>query len=136
MIDSRLTDTSFFVIKNENLTLLLKNDSRFFWVMAVINDPNVSEIFDLNAMDYTNFMNDVAHVAKFIKHYTHADKMNIESIGNVVPQLHVHIIARHYDDECWPKPVWGLETPPQPYKDKNAKHHIKALQSIFERSQC
>ena len=62
------------------------------------------------------------HVARALKEVTKCDKLNIAALGNVVPQLHVHVIARFRSDAAWPKPVWGV-APPRPY-DREELHHF------------
>jgi diadenosine tetraphosphate (Ap4A) HIT family hydrolase len=65
------------------------------------------EIFDLDDQDQTDLMNETALLAGVLKDVTRCDKINVAAIGNVVAQLHVHIVARRQGDPAWPKPVWG-----------------------------
>jgi diadenosine tetraphosphate (Ap4A) HIT family hydrolase len=58
-------------------------------------------------------MGEIVKVSALLKNVTHCDKINVGAIGNVVPQLHVHIVARRKDDPLWPKPVWGIAQPRQ-----------------------
>ena len=72
------------------------------------------EIYDLSEDDYALVMNEVRLVTQKFAEYTKADKMNVAALGNVVPQLHIHIIARFKNDKAWPNPVWG-KLPESPY---------------------
>jgi diadenosine tetraphosphate (Ap4A) HIT family hydrolase len=67
----------------------------------------VTEIIDLNIVDQSELLHEVSQVARALKSVTACDKLNIAAIGNVVAQLHVHIVARRRTDAAWPKPVWG-----------------------------
>jgi diadenosine tetraphosphate (Ap4A) HIT family hydrolase len=76
-------------------------------------------------MDYPLIMDEVAYVHDALKAYCKPTKMNVGALGNMVPQLHIHIIARNEGDDCWPKPVWGHANA-KPY---TAKHLEKAIAS-------
>lgn len=87
--------------------LLLMNDARFPWVIAVPRREHIRELFELSAEDRAVLMEEVAQVASTLQDLSGAEKMNIAALGNQVPQLHVHIIARFAEDSAWPNPVWG-----------------------------
>jgi diadenosine tetraphosphate (Ap4A) HIT family hydrolase len=93
--------------------VLVMNDANFPWLILVPRRAGVSEIFDLGAEQATLF-NEVSLLSRVLKDVTQCDKLNMAAIGNVVPQLHVHIVARRKDDALWPKPVWGA-APPRAY---------------------
>ena len=86
--------------------LLAMNDANFPWLILVPRRAGVSEIIDLGA-EQTLLMDELALVSRALKDETRCDKLNVAAIGNVVPQLHIHIVARRKDDAAWPKPVWG-----------------------------
>ena len=71
----------------------------------------MTEIADLGADDAVQLTAEIAQVSRALKHVTGCDKLNIAAIGNIVPQLHVHIVARRKDDPLWPKPIWGVAPP-------------------------
>jgi len=87
--------------------LLVSNDATYPWLLLVPRRPGASEIIDLNAEDQQQLMTEIAVVSAALKAITDCDKLNVAAIGNVVPQLHVHVIARRRDDPAWPKPIWG-----------------------------
>jgi diadenosine tetraphosphate (Ap4A) HIT family hydrolase len=86
--------------------LLAMNDANFPWLIVVPRRVGVSEIIDLGD-EQGVLMNELALVSRALKDETRCDKLNVAAIGNVVPQLHIHIVARRKDDAAWPKPVWG-----------------------------
>ena len=92
--------------KVNNSLLLLHKNSLVPWFILV-PDTCENEIFKLPVSQQTSVNNEIMTIAAFVEKHFNADKMNIATIGNIVPQLHIHIIARFNDDYCWPKPVWG-----------------------------
>ena len=94
--------------------LLVSNDASYPWLLLVPRRPGVREIIDLDEKDQSQLMIEIAHTSRALKDMTACHKLNIAAIGNVVPQLHVHIVARRHDDPAWPKPVWGM-APAQAY---------------------
>ena len=90
--------------------VLAMNDANFPWLILVPRRAGVSEIFDLGAEQAT-LLNEISLVSRVLKDVTQCDKLNVAAIGNVVPQLHIHIVARRKDDALWPKPVWGAARP-------------------------
>ena len=93
--------------------VLVMNDANFPWLILVPRRAGVSEIFELGAEQAT-LLDEVSLASRALKEVTQCDKLNVAAIGNVVPQLHVHIVARRKDDVLWPKPVWGA-APPRAY---------------------
>lgn len=99
--------------------LLLLDDARYPWFVLVPRRTGVSEIFELNDDDQRQLWLESAQLSRFMKQAFHADKLNIGVLGNLVPQLHMHHIARFHTDPAWPGPVWG-HSEAEPY----AKHAI------------
>jgi diadenosine tetraphosphate (Ap4A) HIT family hydrolase len=93
--------------------VLAMNDANFPWLILVPRRMGVSEIFELGAEQAVLF-SEVSLASRALKDATQCDKLNVAAIGNVVPQLHIHIVARHKNDALWPKPVWGA-APPRAY---------------------
>jgi diadenosine tetraphosphate (Ap4A) HIT family hydrolase len=95
--------------------VLVMNDKRYAWIVLVPRRPDVSEIFDLDEAAQVTLIGEIARVSERIKHWARArgncDKVNIGTIGNLVPQLHVHVVARAKGDPAWPGTVWGVGTP-------------------------
>jgi diadenosine tetraphosphate (Ap4A) HIT family hydrolase len=88
----------------------LAKDSRWPWLILVPRRADVSEVFDLSADDQQQLWAEQVQVANALKKCTNATKINIAAIGNVVRQLHVHVVARFEGDANWPAPIWGYGT--------------------------
>jgi diadenosine tetraphosphate (Ap4A) HIT family hydrolase len=95
---------------------LLSRDANYPWLLLVPRRRGAVEIIDLDTADQAQLMVEMADAARALKALTACDKLNIAAIGNVVAQLHVHVIARKRDDAAWPKPVWNA-VPPLDYKE-------------------
>jgi diadenosine tetraphosphate (Ap4A) HIT family hydrolase len=91
--------------------VLVINDATFPWLLLVPRRRNVDEIIDLDEVEQAQLMTEIARVSRALKEVTGCDKLNVGALGNVVPQLHVHVIARRKGDAAWPKPVWGAAPP-------------------------
>src|SRR5262245_20613874 len=91
--------------------LRLMNDANYPWLLLVPRRPNTSEIADLDRAGRAQLMAEIAETSQALKAITGCDKINVASLGNVVAQLHVHVIARFRSDVAWPKPVWGAAAP-------------------------
>ena len=88
--------------------LLLLNDSRYPWCILVPRRPGVTEVYQLSEPDQIQLTRESSQLSRFLADSFHADKMNMGALGNLVPQLHIHHIARYRDDPAWPGPVWGV----------------------------
>nr|WP_256348434.1 HIT domain-containing protein [Pseudomonas reactans] len=97
--------------------LLLSNDSNYPWFILVPRINGISEVFQLDVVDQQRVWQETTALAQLLNEGWSADKMNIGALGNVVSQLHVHVIVRKRDDAAWPAPVWGKH-PAQPYTDE------------------
>ena len=87
--------------------VLVINDANYPWLLLVPRRAGAIEIVDLDEVAQAQLMTEIARVARALQDVTKPDKLNIAALGNVVPQLHVHIIARRRSDAAWPRPVWG-----------------------------
>jgi len=105
--------------------LLVMKDANFPWLILVPRRARVSEIIDLGA-EQSMLMDELALVSRALKDETRCDKLNVAAIGNVVPQLHIHIVARRKDDAAWPKPVWGA-VPRRAYEADAIERFIGAI---------
>ena len=88
-------------------TLLLMRDGNYPWLILVPRVAGAVEILDLRDADRARLWDEIERVAAALKAETGADKLNVAALGNVVSQLHVHVIARFHGDAAWPAPVWG-----------------------------
>lgn len=94
--------------------LLLMNDAHYPWFILVPRREEMVELFQLDAQDQRALWQETSELAETLKDTFGADKMNVAALGNVVSQLHVHVIVRRRNDAAWPAPVWGKH-PAQPY---------------------
>jgi diadenosine tetraphosphate (Ap4A) HIT family hydrolase len=94
--------------------VLIIKDANYPWLILVPRQVGVTEILDLGAAEQAQLMGEIARAGAALKEITACDKLNIAALGNVVPQLHVHVIARDKSDAAWPAPVWG-KAPPRAY---------------------
>jgi diadenosine tetraphosphate (Ap4A) HIT family hydrolase len=131
-LDDRLFRDSDLLLRLGLCELRLMRDSRWPWLVLVPQRCGVSEVFDLTPLDQAMLTFEQNTVAAALKDITGATKINIGALGNIVRQLHVHIIARVEGDPNWPGPVWGYEKPiPYSADDQDAftQKLLEALES-------
>lgn len=112
--------------------VLLMNDSNWPWCVLVPERSGIREIHALPAEDQRLLMQEISGVSAAMETAFGADKINIGALGNIVPQLHVHVIARFETDPAWPAPVWG-RLPASPYAKADRDQRLAALGSAFAR---
>ena len=88
--------------------VLLMDDARFAWLILVPRVPGMRDLIDLPRVRQHELLDEVELAARALRELYAPFKLNVAALGNVVAQLHVHVIARHTDDPAWPKPVWGV----------------------------
>jgi diadenosine tetraphosphate (Ap4A) HIT family hydrolase len=125
-LDERLARDSVLITKLGLCQLRLQNDSRWPWLVLVPQRAKMSELFDLTPLDQAVLTFETNQVASALKELTGATKINVGTLGNIVRQLHIHVIARSEGDDCWPGPIWGQGTP-VPYKDEDRSNFMKKL---------
>ncbi len=91
--------------------VLLMSDANYPWLILVPRRPALTEIIDLAENEQVQLLGEIAAAARVLKAVTECEKLNIAALGNIVAQLHVHVIARSHSDAAWPKPVWGAAPP-------------------------
>ena len=91
--------------------VLLAKDANYPWLILVPRRAGVRELIDLDESEQVQLLGEIAACAQALKEIVPCDKLNIAALGNMVAQLHVHVIARTTDDAAWPKPVWGAAEP-------------------------
>ncbi len=110
--------------------VLLSNDAQYPWLILVPRRQEVVELFELSRIDQQQLLDEISNVSAALAGHFRADKMNVAALGNVVPQLHVHVIARFTDDPAWPRPVWGVK-PAVPYTDADLQARILELEELL-----
>jgi diadenosine tetraphosphate (Ap4A) HIT family hydrolase len=113
--------------------VLLANDANYPWLILVPRLPALVELIDLEENAQVQLLGEIAAAARVLKRVTECDKLNIAALGNQVPQLHVHVIARRRSDAAWPKPVWGVKTA-LAYAQGQQAILLKSLRELLEPS--
>jgi diadenosine tetraphosphate (Ap4A) HIT family hydrolase len=129
-LDSRLAASTLPVGDLALCTVRLQNDSRFPWLMLVPRREGVAELTDLADDEYRLLTDEIRLATRVMMELSKPDKVNVAAIGNLVPQMHVHVIGRFRSDPAWPGTVWGFGTR-TPYPDHAAAALIERAQGLF-----
>jgi diadenosine tetraphosphate (Ap4A) HIT family hydrolase len=125
-LDARLEADTLPICDLSLSRVLLMNDARYPWLILVPRRTGLRELHDLDASDRRQLHDEIDACSRLLARHTGADKMNIAALGNQVPMLHVHVIARFENDDAWPNPVWGV-LPSLPYPD-----HASSLRAALK----
>lgn len=125
-LDPRLAADSVGVTDLALCHVRLMNDATYPWLLLIPRREGAVEIIDLPAGERMQLMDEIALVSGVLRDMTRCDKLNVAALGNMVPQLHVHVIARFAGDPAWPGPVWG-KAPAQPYAEASRAGLVSAL---------
>lgn len=106
-LDPRLEADSLPVSELGLCSLRLMDDQRFPWLLLVPRRAGLREIFELSAFDQAELLIELNHAARALSAVASPHKLNVGALGNIVEQLHLHLVARRTDDAAWPGPVWG-----------------------------
>ena len=127
-LDGRLAKDTFVVGDMPLCRVLLMNDSRWPWLVLVPRREGAVELTDLDGADRAQLIEEAASAADFMKVHTGALKINLGALGNIVRQLHLHVVARNVGDGAWPSPVWGHGVA-APYAQEEARALIEAAKA-------
>ena len=108
-LDKRLENDTILIKELENFQIRLMNSQQYFWIVFVPTKLDLIELSDLNTNERNYLMNYALDLGNYIKNSETYDKVNIGILGNVVSQLHIHVVLRKIDDSAWPGPVWGKD---------------------------
>lgn len=114
-------------------TLLLLNDANYPWFILLPNREYIKEIHQLSESDQQQLLAESMFFSQCLEQVFQPDKINIAALGNVVPQLHIHHIARFTGDACWPAPVWGA-VPAIAYDEQQLENIKNQLFQWFEKN--
>ena len=109
-VNKSFLKNSHFIIDLKLCSVRLIDNCRFPWIILIPNRKNITDITELKSIDQTLLMKEIVHCSKLMKKTFKTSRLNIEKIGNVVPQLHIHIIARFKTDSSWPLSVWVVKS--------------------------
>ncbi|ARM86507.1 HIT family hydrolase domain-containing protein [Rhizobium sp. CIAT894] len=129
-LDPRLENDSVSIMITGLCDLRLSRDARWPWLILVPRRADITEIFELTPLDQVLLAFETELVAKALKQVTGAAKINIGALGNIVRQLHVHVIARFEGDANWPGPVWGFGRA-EPYEDGKRDEFTEKLREAL-----
>lgn len=129
-LNARLEADTLPIGDNDFVWLRYMNDQRFPWLIVVPKQDNLREWFELEEQDQQRLLRLINALSRALQQQTGADKMNLGAIGNLVPQLHVHIIARQQNDACWPAPVWG-NGKAEPFGQNQQPVWLASIRSLF-----
>jgi diadenosine tetraphosphate (Ap4A) HIT family hydrolase len=108
----------------------LMNNSNFPWIILIPNRKNITDITELNSKDQILLMKEIVHCSKLMQKIFKTSKLNVEKIGNIVSQLHIHIIARSEKDRTWPLSVWVIKM--KPYSKILLKKTASKIKKYFK----
>ena len=129
-VDKNFLKDSYYINRLKLCTIRLINNSKFPWIILIPNRKNKTDITDLNSKDQILLMKEIVHCSKLMKKIFKTPKLNVEKIGNQVPQLHIHIIARFKKDSSWPLSVWVVKG--KPYTKKALSETISKINKAFK----
>lgn len=127
----RLKADTFAVCKLTLCEIRLLNDSRFPWFILVPRREDVTEVHQLREEDQHHLVQESSRVSAALDKIGSPDKINVAALGNLVSQLHWHVVARNRDDACWPGPVWGCGDA-LPYTNQAATKLIDSMKQLLE----
>ena len=108
-IDKKFLKSSHHIIDLKLCNVRLHDNSKFPWIILIPKRNKIIDISDLNSRDQILLMKEIVYVSKIMKKLFKTSKLNVEKIGNIVPQLHIHVIARTKKDISWPLSVWVVK---------------------------
>ena len=109
IIHKKFLKSSHHIVELKLCTVRLHDNSKFPWLILIPKRNKITDISDLKPKDQILLMNEIVFVSKIMKKIFKTSKLNVEKIGNIVPQLHIHIIARNKKDSSWPLSVWVVK---------------------------
>ena len=129
-INKNFLKDSHFITNLKLCTVRLNDNSKFPWIILIPNRKNTTDITELNLKDQILLMKEIVHCSKLMKKIFKTKKLNVEKIGNIVPQLHIHIIARSEKDNSWPLSVWVVKG--KPYSNFLLDKTIIKIKNFFD----
>ena len=132
--DPRLAGSSVFVTDWDLCRVSLKNDKTWPWLYLVPRRENIREIFELSQAEQQLLIREISRAGAVLQNLYNPDKINTAALGNMVPQLHVHVFARFKTDAAWPGAVWSVQANEIPYTESEAEAEIKRLKEGFDRT--
>ena len=130
-INKKFLKSSHHTTELKLCSIRLHDNSKFPWLILIPKRKNVTDISELNSKDQILLMKEIVLVSRLMKKLFKTSKLNVEKVGNIVPQLHIHIIARYTKDSSWPLSVWVVKG--KPYSKPLLTKTILRLKNIFKK---
>ena len=130
-LDERLKGDTYFIGDLPLCSVLLMNVSNFPWIILVPRSQEITELFHLSESEQINYHKETNYLLESMSEVYKSHKMNIASLGNLVPQLHTHIIVRFKDDDAWPNPVWSYKKMAK-YSETQSALEIDKIQKLVD----
>ena len=128
-IHKKFEKTTHYIADLKLCQIRLQDNAKFPWIMLIPKRNKISQILDLNRKDQIRLMDEIQYCSKIMKKNFPCDNLNVEKVGNIVPQLHIHIVPRHKKDPSWPLSIWVVKG--KPYSKLALSKMIIKLQSII-----
>ena len=128
-VNKNFIKSSHFIAELKLCSIRLIDNCKFPWIILIPNRKKVTDITELNLKDQILFMKEIVFCSNKMKKLFKTSKLNVEKIGNIVPQLHLHIIARTKNDSSWPLSVWVVKS--KSYKKNERLKILKRLKKVF-----
>ena len=128
-INNKFLKSSYHIIDLKLCTVRLNDNSKFPWIILIPKRKNINDINELKFKDQLLLMKEIVYSNKVLKKLFRASNLNVEKIGNLVPQLHIHIIARYKNDSSWTLSVWAVNS--KPYSKKSLKEVVNKIRTAF-----
>jgi len=131
VLDSRIEKDSVHIIDLELCQVRLQNDQRYPWLVLLPKVADLTEVHELSEQQQNQLMKESSRLAQVLKTVTGSKKINVANLGNVVAQLHWHIVARFESDDTWPGPIWGIGKA-KPYSQAQMMEFIETIKAELE----
>ena len=129
-INKNFLKSSYHVKDLKLCSIRLHDNLKFPWLILIPRRKNITDMSELNSKDQILLMKEIIYVSKIVKKLFKTSKLNIEKIGNIVPQLHIHIIARYKNDSSWPLSVWVVKG--KTYSKAALEKNLDKLKKVFK----
>ncbi|KTD24548.1 MULTISPECIES: HIT family protein [Legionella] len=126
-VDSRIEMSSVLLADWTLSRLYFKKDANFPWIILVPREENVQEIYQLSSPKRQILTEEIAAISQIMRDYFQPEKLNIGALGNIVSQLHVHVVARFKEDKAWPHSIWQPNLTMGVYAEEVLNNHVNAL---------
>ena len=129
-INKKFLKSSHHITDLKLCSIRLHDNSKFPWIILIPKRIKITDITNLNSKDQILLMKELVYVSRLMKKLFKTSRINVEKIGNLVPQLHIHVIARHKKDTSWPLSVWVVKG--KPYSKVALSEIINKIRKVFK----